>query len=249
REIQPTRAAHILYEQSSTLLNVRKDIENAMSRFLKKQEGRLELGASTIPGEYLLPRTISQFHQKYPKIEVAVAIGDTRQILARTTSGEIELGFVGAEPHDPDLECWPFASDQLILAAPISERFPLGPITLTQLQQLPLVMREPGSGTRQAFEQQLEKAGLHLRSFNIIAELGSTTAIKEAVIHNLGLGILSDLAIEQEMRFKLLRTLTIKNLDLPRRTFYVVVNKRRQRSPLCELMLEHISKIGVMAEN
>src|SRR5437667_7843082 len=119
REIQPTRAAHILYEQSHSLASVRRNIENAMGRFLKKQEGRLELGASTIPGEYLLPRIISQFHQKYPRIEVAIAIADTDQILERTVSGEIELGFVGAEPHEPDLEAVAFASDHLVLTTPM----------------------------------------------------------------------------------------------------------------------------------
>jgi DNA-binding transcriptional LysR family regulator len=240
REIQPTRAAHILYEQSHSLASVRKNIENAMGRFLKKQEGRLELGASTIPGEYLLPRVIGQFHQKYPKIEVAISIGDTEKILEQVASGGIELGFVGAEPHSADMEASAFASDQLVLASPIDKRFPQGPITLAELKHLPLIVRERGSGTRKTFEQQLEQKNLHLRNFNVTAELGSTAAVKEAVMHDVGLAIISDLAIKQELHFKLLRTITIRDLPMPRRQFLIVHNKRRQRSSLCELMFDYI---------
>jgi DNA-binding transcriptional LysR family regulator len=245
REIQPTRAAHILYEQSHTLSLVRQNIDNAMGRFLKKQEGKLELGASTIPGEYLLPRLISQFHQKYPKIKVSIAISDTDEILERVMTGRIELGFVGAEPHSPDLEAQAFASDRLVLVAPNNDLYPSGPISIAELQHLPLIVREQGSGTRKKFEQQIEPRNLHIRDFNIIAELGSTTALKEAVMHDVGLAIISDIAVKQELDFKLMRKVTIKDLELPKRQFLIVSNKRRQCSSLCQLMLEFIlSTVG-----
>lgn len=244
REIQPTRAAKILYEQSSSLSHVRRDIENAMNRFLNKQEGRLQLGASTIPGEYLLPRMISQFRQKYPKIEVSVSIGDTRQIQERTLAGEIELGFIGATPEDSNLNASVFASDQLVLAVPVNKRYQQESVTLAELKKMPLIIRERGSGTRKAFELQLAEQRLALSDFTIIAELGSTAALKEAVIHDLGVAVISDKAIEMEQRFKLIRTMPVKDLRLPKREFHTIYNKRRQRSPLCELMLESIKNLN-----
>lgn len=238
REIQPTRAAKILYEHSCSLSNVRRDIENAMNRFLKKQEGRLQLGCSTIPGEYILPRLIGNFHQQFPKIEVAIAIADTQEILNRTLEGEYELGFIGATPDNEQLESWLLSQDQLVLIAP--NNFDASSITLAQLRELPFVVRERGSGTRQALEKVLHSQANSVESFNIIAEFGSTAAVKEAVLHGVGLTIISNLAIEQELRFNLLRTVTVEDLVLPQRQFYAIANRRRQRSPLCELLLEQI---------
>src|SRR5262249_6453970 len=163
-----------------------------------KQQGRVKIGASTIPGEYLLPRMITPLHNKFPKIEVAVAIANSSEIIAGTLAGEYELGFVGFQPDDINLEYWQFAQDQLVPVAPTNKRYQQESITLAELQKLPLIIRERGSGTFQTLLHQLEENQLQIRDFNIIAELGSSSAIKEAVMSGAGLAILSNLAIEQE---------------------------------------------------
>jgi DNA-binding transcriptional LysR family regulator len=241
REIKPTRAGELLYEHGRRIVEMKKAMTERMGRFLNRLEGRLHLGASTIPGEYLLPPIVGQFRQAFPEVQVSLRISDTKAIIQDVEEGRVELGFVGARVSDRHLEFKKFAADRLILVVPHTPKWEkTKSISLQELLSEPLVIREPGSGTRIMFERKLEALGYTLEDFNVVAQLGSTTAIKEAIKAGVGVSILSHLAVKTELAASLVSEVRIREVKTLERDFFTVVNTRRIRSPLCEAFLEHI---------
>lgn len=248
RTVVPTRAGEFLYEQSRGIDDLQRRIYEGMSRFVGNLAGQIAVGASTIPGEILLPRLISGFREKNPRMRVAVTIHDTRTVLDDLASGRSDIGFVGARTGAAHLDFRRIASDRLVLIVPKTTRWKgVRSITLEQLRREPLVVRERGSGTRSALESRLAESDLSLDDMQVVAELGSTAAIKEGVKERLGAAIVSSLAVRSEVAAGTLREVAVRELKSFRRDFYAVRDKRRQLSPACEGFLEHVRQHSAAA--
>jgi DNA-binding transcriptional LysR family regulator len=241
RQVRPTGAGELLYKHGRHLIDLRRTIHEAMSDYLHSLEGELRISASTIPGEYLLPRILGRFHKQYPKVEVLVSISDTERVHRDIEGFSADLGFAGARIHDGDLQFERFASDNLILVVPKSSRWgKRHELSLNELRSVPLLVREPGSGTRAIFERKLKTLGYSLSDFNVLAQLGSTASIKEAVGAGVGVSITSSVAVRHELRCGLMRQVRILELGRLRRDFYIVRNKRRTPSPSSKALLHFI---------
>jgi DNA-binding transcriptional LysR family regulator len=189
----------------------------------------------------MLPPRIVDFHEAYPGIATRLLIRDTRGVLDDLLAGKIEAGFVGARLMDGKLRYTPFASDCLALVAPgLPQWQRLRSLSLDALKKLPLLLREPGSGTRFVLEQALARAGHDLREFQVVAELGSTGAIKEAIKAGLGASVISERAVSAELQSDSLVKLAIRGLAPLRREFYLVLVSGRTVSAVCEGFLEHL---------
>ncbi len=244
RTIAPTAAGRVLYEHGRGIVESKRLAEEAMDRFLNRLEGRLRLGASTIPGEYLLPRLIGRFREAQPDIRISLSISDTHDVAERVAAGEIELGFVGGPPGDPRLQFREFARDELVLVLPTAEVWQhVGDrVSLEQLRRIPFLQREEGSGTRMALEHALRCLGQQPEDFEVVAELGSTAAIKEAVRAGLGAAFLSSLSVGAELEVAWLRRVRVPQLEPIARSFSSVVNRQRTMSPLCEMLLDFLER-------
>ncbi|RMG50821.1 MAG: LysR family transcriptional regulator [Acidobacteria bacterium] len=242
REVRPTRAGELLYEHGHRIVDMKRRAIEGMHRFLGRLEGDLHLSTSTIPGEYLLPSMLGRFRKRYPHIRVAMTISDTQAVIAQVERGDIEIGIVGARVNDSTLQFREFATDRLILVAPRTDRWDrIRALSLDQLRNEPLLIREPGSGTRIVLERTLARYGYQLGDFNVVAQLGSTTAIKEAIKANVGLSILSHLAVQTEMAAGLMKAIRIREIKRLERHFFIVTNRRRTKSPLSEAFLEFLA--------
>lgn len=241
RESQPTRAAHLLYRHARKLLDLAGEMAEEMDRFLHGLQGHLQVGASTIPGEYWLPARIGRFHGLHPEIEVTLEIHDTRAVLDRVLDGRVELGVVGARMEDGDLEFRELTVDRLTLVTSPAHR-PEGrrEITADELREVPFVLREPGSGTRHMFEAALDRIGLALRDLRVVAELGSTTAVKEAIKAGMGLSVLSRLAVSADLEAGLLREVSVRGLGGMERSLFAVIHTERALSPLGQTFLDFL---------
>jgi DNA-binding transcriptional LysR family regulator len=134
--------------------------------------------------------------------------------------------------------------DELVLVIPPGHAWTeRSEATLEELRAEPLIVREPGSGSRQALERALETSGRGLGEMRVVAEMGSTSAIKQAVKAGVGMSIVSRRAVEDECRHGLLGCVTLKDLAITRQ-FYVVVHAGRSRSPLCQAFLEFLTSEG-----
>ena len=240
RETLPTRAGDLLYSYAMRLLSLSVEAKHAIDQFVGKMAGELAMGGSTIPGEYVLPALIGRFKEKYPEISVSLLIRDTQGILDLVMEGRVEFGIVGAKINHRLLEYSTLMPDDLVLIVPPSHAWwGKGSVTLAELAEAPLVIREKGSGTRHSLEQALEEAGVEWGSLKIIGEMGSTQAIKQAVKAGVGLAVISKRAVGEECKYGLLWCVKIEGLQAQRH-FYVVTHKERTRSPLAEAFLSFL---------
>lgn len=243
RDIRPTRLAEILYRHGRRILEVKRAAMSDVDRFLTRVEGSFTVGGSTIPGEYILPPLIAAFRAEHPGVAVTVRIADSRAILEALEQGAIEAAFVGARTASPELQFRKFAEDELVLVARNAPPWnDSRRVNLARLRAEPLVMREPGSGTRTAFEQHLRAAGLALDELRVIAEVGSTNAAKEAAKAGVGLALLSSRAIELELRAAALIAVAVRGLPRMERDFFTVTARRRRPSFACETFVRFVTE-------
>lgn len=178
------------------------------------------VGASTTPGEYLLPRLAAAFVRRHPEARLRLVVKDTEEVLADLAAGRVELGFVGSRRDDTSLHFEDFAEDEVVLvAAPAQRLVPPGPVAASLVARLPRVEREPGSATRAVVEAQLGAMGAALDPEAVELEVSSVEALKGAVAAGLGVGFASRLSVEDELRSGSLQVLPVDGLRIQRRFF------------------------------
>ncbi|MFH1952333.1 MAG: selenium metabolism-associated LysR family transcriptional regulator [Pseudomonadota bacterium] len=241
REVVPTRAGELLYKHAILLLEMKKTASLEMEDFLGIRRGDIRLGGSTIPGEYILPKVIGRFYEKYPSLSVTLTIADSAEIENRVLGGDIELGVVGSRGSQRHLILHELWKDELVLAVPSGHRWAeKKEVTIEELGEVPFIFREAGSGTFRILDEHLRAAGSEgLNALKPVACFGTSTAIKEGIKGGLGVSILSSRALDTELKAGILKTLRIKDLPISR-SFYLIRDRRRIASPLCQALIEFL---------
>ena len=225
RSILPTAEAEVLYPRAIAILEDLQRLEEEIAATGKNIGGELILGAGTIPGAYILPGLAAAFKKDFPNISFEIRIDDSATIVEAVAGNELLVGVVGAKIASPKVQFQPFAKDTLVLAA-AQDNPVAAEITLQELRQLPFIVRERGSGTRKSTESLLAHQQQSLDKLNICATLGSSAAVKEAIKANLGISIISRLAIQEELANGKIKEIRIPELTM-KRDFYVVTPTRR----------------------
>jgi len=242
RRVSPTKAGELLYDYAHRLLALRDKAESAMAEFAGRIRGHLAIGGSTIPAGYILPRVIGHFSNTYPDVRVSLVVGDTSEILAKTMSGRIELSLVGAVSKEKSLHQTELISDDMVLVIPNQHKWSRRRrIKLEELKKEPFIIREEGSGTLKSIEQALNKSKLTVGDLNIVAVMGSTEAVRQAIMGRAGVSILSTIAVAEACRYGKLRTLKIEGLQLNRH-FYLTIHRQRSLSPLGRAFIEFLNQ-------
>jgi DNA-binding transcriptional LysR family regulator len=242
-----TEAGRQLYEYAQRIAALHHDAFEAMTGRATLVSGELLLAASTIPGEQLLPGILAGFGKQYPKIRVRATILDSLAVLDEVEQGHVQIGLVGQRRATSNLEFQPFAADELVVVAPANHAWKgLASVPLQELKAQPLVLREPGSGTRWCFEQGLSTVGSTLGDFNVVLELGSNESIKEAVLKGIGVTILSSLAVQKDIADGRLHALTIAGVPLTR-ALYAAWDTRRVLSPPARVFRQFLESSEAVA--
>lgn len=229
RSVLPTQAAEVLYAAAHDVFT-RLDGAVAEVRLLQDRVvGDLTVGGSTIPTHYILPELLAGFVRRHPDVRVHLVAGDSGGIVSQVASGRLAMGLVGADPEMPELEAVPVRDDELLVIGP-AELIGQGGDPLRVLRAKPWVMREPGSGTRKAFEAVLPALGLNLRELRVVAWVESTEAVLRCARAGLGLGVVSRLAAAEGLERREFAALEGLPVHLDRR-FYLVTRKGRTLSP------------------
>jgi DNA-binding transcriptional LysR family regulator len=240
RQAIPTKAGELLYHYARRMTALRDEAEAAMAEFLGEVKGHLTVGGSTIPGGYLLPRVIGAFAQQYPDVHIVLLVGDTSEIIAHIVSGRAELGIVGAPADSKQVEQIALMEDDLRLVVSSHHKWARRKIIkLPELISEPFIVRERGSGTLRSLAQILQQKGHDISAFNIVAEMGSTEAVRQAVKCRVGVSILSALSVADDVRAGQLKTLLVEDLNL-KRHFYLTTHKQRTISPLGRIFTEFL---------
>ena len=242
REATPTAAGKILYAYAKKLVALREEARQSLSQLTGKVAGRVAVGGSTIPGEYLLPGMIGKFRKEFSGITVSQVIGDTSTIAEKVLSGDCELGIIGSRVADNGLEHVEYIQDELIFIAgpayPLPAKKGMGS---EEILAAPFVIRELGSGSRMSMERWLMEMDIDPARLNIVAEMGSTEAVKQAVKGGIGISIVSSLSVKEDLRHKSLKTFPFKGKKLLRH-FYIITNPRRTMSPAGQAFLNFLTQ-------
>jgi DNA-binding transcriptional LysR family regulator len=238
RYVALTKAGELLLGYARELLSMKRELVDAVDAFKGLKRGTIHIGASNIPGIYVLPRLLSAFKKQYGGVDVRLTVTDTRNTLGGLEEGSFDLGFVGAKGSTKTLEYRRIAEDIIVMIAP-----PGHPrrITMEEFGHQPLIVRERGSGTREIFERALAKVSqvkAEPPALNIVAELSDTEAIKQSVKNGLGISYISNMAIKEEVGREALEVLAVDGFPRMARPLYVATKKGRTLLPQAKALIE-----------
>ncbi|MBN2467906.1 MAG: LysR family transcriptional regulator [Deltaproteobacteria bacterium] len=236
KKIHSTKAGTILREYAQRILRLTREAEQKLRSIQGELKGDLTIGASTIPGEYILPPIIKRFRDDFPGIYVHLTIGDTKRIIDDTINCQVELGVVGAKVESMKLDYYPFVKDELVLAMPSGS--PWGKaksVSMDDLTKIPFILREEGSGTRMIMEKALRDSGFAGARLNVVMTLGSTAAIVQAMKSGAGCSIVSRKAVQDYLHNDVIRTKPIAGITFSRE-FFIILRRGKVKSPLCEAL-------------
>lgn len=188
---------------------------------------RLRLCASLTIGNYLMPGLIADFMQQHPQAELSLDVGNTRHVIESVRQFTCDLGFIEGFCHEPDIDVMPWVSDELVIFAgsthPLAQRKQLVPEDFAEASW---ILREPGSGTREVFDNAVSGKLPNLR---VRLELGHTEAIRRAVEAGMGIGCASRLSLQDALDSGRVRLLDTPFLDL-NRSLFIVCHRSKYRT-------------------
>ena len=236
--ISLTPEGSILYGYARRILRLRDEARDKMALSMDSVSGIIFAGASTIPATYLLPPVLTALRRTHPDINVHTISGDSDSIIHMVLAGQAELGFIGRPVSDKRLLSEPIWNDEIILVVyPDHPWSSSGGVSIPELAQEPFIVREKGSGTRSVFEEHLAVAREEdLSHFTVVSEMGSTEAVKEAVIAGLGVSVLSIHAVQRELKLGILAHVPITGMRILR-PFYLIRKKQLTLLPHQQLFV------------
>lgn len=231
RYVYLNQAGEIVYRHAKEILALYAKMQTSLDDLTNHARGSISIGASYTFGEYILPRIIAKLRKNYPLIMPSVKIQNTQQIIELVATHQIDIGIIEGSFHNEKLYTEAISYDEMFVVA--SPDHPLVVDTtkvrsITDLRDEMWILREKGSGTRQAADKLFEMYSMAPKN---IMEFGSNQIIKESVEEGLGISLLSKWAIENELNDGYIGTIPV--LELPfKRTFSIVTHTLYQTKTL-----------------
>lgn len=246
RGISLTSEGKIIYDYSRRILRLRDEAKEKISRMKENESGSIFISASTIPATYILPGLLNGFKKLYPDIRAYIQTSDSEETLGMILDNQSEIGFIGKQTFDKRLNVESLWMDRLVLAVPadhswVKKKY----VTLDEVSKEPFVIRERGSATREIMEEYLHKnTDRSLSKFNIICEMGSSEAVKEAIMAGLGVSVISVHAIKRELKQEVLVEVPIQGCAIQRH-FYLIFKKQFSLMHYHKLFLDFVKEYVV----
>ena len=225
KRLQMSELGRSVRARAEAVLGQARDLERALEN--RQGVGRLRVGATLTIGNYLAVPLMARFMREQPGTELTLAVANTEEIARQVANFEIDVGLIEGEIEHPDLELTPWRDDELVVFCAPGHPFARKRILQdADLRQAGWIVRERGSGTRQAFERAMR--GL-LPDLRIALTLQHTEAIKGAVEAGLGIGCVSRIALKDAFKHGTLKACRVPHRDF-RRQFYFLLHKQKVRS-------------------
>lgn len=222
RTLIPTEMAFRLYEITNRIHSAEEAAARLLASVRSQYEGAIKICAI---GPYNLLPIISRFRAQHSRIQIAVSVADSRRVVERVAMHQAEIGILLHAVDTPQIYCMPYRRQPLVIFA--ARGHPLAkpkPIPLKAFEGQEFVMREEGSRTRAVFEEGLKAAGVRIRC---AVEMGSREAVREAVAHGLGLGVVAKPAFIPDPR---LVAFDVIGLQMATHVHLICLSARREEA-------------------
>lgn len=230
-----TENGYILYKRAKEIINLLDITSMEVKNTSDSIKGHIKVGASFTIGEYILPEFISYFSKIYPDINIDVLIANTSSICNHLNDLTLDIGLIEGTASSSNFTQEYFLKDKMVLALPYESELVLEPLSLNRLQNQKWIAREEGSGTRDFLNMFLSTNEIIP---NGIMVLGSNYAVKEAVKHNLGITIISELVTNPACKNKDLSIIELD--DSYTRHFSYILPKSITLSKASEIFLQEL---------
>ncbi|RGN38240.1 LysR family transcriptional regulator [Bacteroides oleiciplenus] len=221
-KISLTEAGKLLLEHCDRILEDYKQLEYEMHLLHNEYTGELKLGASTTIAQYVLPPLLGSFIRKFSQVNLSLLNGNSRGIETALQEHRIDLGLVEGIYRLPNLKYTTFLEDELVAVVHTKSKLSLPEeITPEDLQKIPLVLRERGSGTLDVIERALSGHNIKLSNLNVLMYLGSTESIKLFLENADCMGIVSIRSIFKELTAGTFRVVEIRDMSMLRELCFV----------------------------
>lgn len=241
--VQLTEAGQVVHHYVKKMLRLQEEMEKQVAIINGEDNLELVVGGTSTVGNYALPCSIWTFKEKFPKLQIRLEVGNTREILQKLQDGALDVAVVEGPLSNPGSD-WiikDIATEEMILVAPNHGSYANREFIMAkELIEVPLIHREIGSGIRKTFEDALISVGVNPSNLNIAAEMGSIDAIKSAVEAGLGLTVACKMSVQKELRHGTLKTIDIKDLPLSI-TFRVIYRPGEFPNPMAQRFVKFIT--------
>ena len=212
-----TQEGELLFRYSNEIFQLYKEFNFELSILKAKPAGSFTIGASTTIAQYLISPVLGGFQKKFPDIKFNLMSGNTEAIVNAVLSKNISLGIVEGKRHHTGLKYAELTSDEVVLVTHAKSKFAKeDTIKLDDMKNIPIVLRERGSGTLEVIEIALQEKSINFADLPIIMHLGSTESIKSFLENSHSVAFLSMRAIQKEIQYGELKIIHIKNFRIIR---------------------------------
>ena len=216
KRLHLTLTGQTIVDAARDILNRLERLENELQELKGEITGQLDIAVVT-SAKHFLPHYLGEFMRQHPKIKPRLTVTNRATVLEAISENRHDLYIMGQVPAGLDIEATPFLDNIIeVIAAPDHPLSKKKNVSLKMLAEEPFLVREQGSGTRVAVDRLFSKSGLSIKPF---MELGSSGAIKNAVIAGLGIAVLSRHSLEYELKSKAIQILDVENFPLRRRWY------------------------------
>lgn len=224
-KIKLTAAGINLLNHTEKIIKIHRDIDFDLAAINENVKGTLILGASTTVSRYVLPKYLAIFKQKFPDINIELIDGNTEHIENLLAINKIDIGIVEGQSKRQQIKYNQFLKDEIVLCTSSANKtVNKSIITVNELQKLPLIVREQGSGSLEVVTSELKKMNVKLSQLNIETVLESSESIKTYLLHSNTYAFLSIHSVFRELKSNELKIIDIKDLNIER-FFYIIVQQ------------------------
>ena len=221
-KVMLSSAGEVLLRHTEKILEIYRQIEFDLNQFNETLQGTLHVGSSTSITQYILPPLLAKFHKIHQDIKVELLSGNSEQIEQALLNKDIELGVVEGKSKKREIHYTPFLRDEIVLVCSgKTSLMKKEEILPEELKGIPLLLREPGSGTLEVIANVLKQKGIRLSDLTVEMQLGSTEAIKSYLQHSDCMAFVSLHTIFKELQTGELRIIEIKKTPIPRHFYFI----------------------------
>lgn len=243
--IKLTIAGEVLHRYALEIFQLYEDARGELSELKQEHKGRFRLGASTTIAQYLLSPVIASFFEKYPDLDLSLLNGNTEIIENAILANDIDLGIVEGKKHHSSIKYIDFIEDELVAVVHTNSRFAgKDSITKDELKDIPLVLRERGSGTLDVLESMFKANGIKRRDLKVIMHLGSTESIKSFLEYSNSMSFMSSRAVAKEVSRGEMKVIDVQGLKLLRKFSFIHLHGKPNKfsSEFISFYLKHYNK-------